>query len=610
MRKSFSKDQLLEALSERIAAHMTREALEHTKKGLELRLEDFDSDDFLWSDAADAARSDIEAEQGADAWSPLGDQENAKNFVNSLSTAGEEDVNALASDWKQGYAQFGEKLMDHLGQDPQLQNVHAANPEGFTDAMAKAMYKYMMDHNSRSAFISSIQQWIVDHDDQFDPTNEDGAIELDPVEWRIYKRLSAFERPYNRSVTSKKASHAALSNKTSRAAQLKEDQTKLKRALALLSEVWEWGHSPEAYDNVRENLHNLPHATLLEIMGEWDAREAAGSNSLMAADFDAVDTTKYARLPVDVLADAIYEKAQAASNTDNGGFHFWVCPYGCHKVSADVEAPQEMDEAGVKGKTAPYSDMVRGEHDPKQTYDWQVYFLDEMDRELDDEHTILNKSYAEALRDAKAMIPTVEGAVSVELEEVKRTIKYEYNINLDERGSFLADVRDENGKTVYWIKAGNELEDGESSIFEDGFMKHKDDLAGLEEYLKQLKIMEPEAKLVSAYAEGAINEDIDDMDLDGGELSDELSPWNNDTLNDVSSGHHIMPPTAEDPYWYIVNADGDPMDSYMSEEEAQAALSAMGEPQDAPPQFGVDFKESTEARIDRLLREAEQLLRL
>lgn len=45
---------------------------------------------------------------------------------------------------------------------------------------------------------------------------------------------------------------------------------------------------------------------------------------------------------------------------------------------------------------------------------------------------------------------------------------FEYFINLDERGSFYADVRNPQGETVFEIKVGNELSEDESSIFDDG----------------------------------------------------------------------------------------------------------------------------------------------
>ncbi len=72
---------------------------------------------------------------------------------------------------------------------------------------------------------------------------------------------------------------------------------------------------------------------------------------------------------------------------------------------------------------------------------------------------------------------------------------FQYYINLDERGSFRADVRDEIGDTVFEIRAGNELEEDETSIFEDGYMKHGRDLVGLQSYLKDLWIMKDGDKL-------------------------------------------------------------------------------------------------------------------
>jgi len=73
---------------------------------------------------------------------------------------------------------------------------------------------------------------------------------------------------------------------------------------------------------------------------------------------------------------------------------------------------------------------------------------------------------------------------------------FKYFINLDERGSFYADVRNTSGKTVFEIKAGNELKENETSIFEDGFMKNKYDLDGLKKYLVELGIMKQNQKLV------------------------------------------------------------------------------------------------------------------
>lgn len=66
------------------------------------------------------------------------------------------------------------------------------------------------------------------------------------------------------------------------------------------------------------------------------------------------------------------------------------------------------------------------------------------------------------------------------------TFYYSYH---DERGEFRADVS-LNDKTV-WETEGYD-------IFEDGFMKHKDDINGLREYLISLNIITEDDKLMAA----------------------------------------------------------------------------------------------------------------
>ena len=62
-------------------------------------------------------------------------------------------------------------------------------------------------------------------------------------------------------------------------------------------------------------------------------------------------------------------------------------------------------------------------------------------------------------------------------------MRFEYFINLDERGDFYADVRDESGATVYEIHGFD--------IFEDGYMRNKSDTWGLRSYMIDLGIMAP-----------------------------------------------------------------------------------------------------------------------
>lgn len=80
----------------------------------------------------------------------------------------------------------------------------------------------------------------------------------------------------------------------------------------------------------------------------------------------------------------------------------------------------------------------------------------------------------------------------------KKGALYGYYINLDERGSFFADVRNLNGRSIFETRAGNSQEDDESSIFDDGFMRDKDDLAGLTTYLIDLCVIPKESQVLAS----------------------------------------------------------------------------------------------------------------
>ena len=65
-------------------------------------------------------------------------------------------------------------------------------------------------------------------------------------------------------------------------------------------------------------------------------------------------------------------------------------------------------------------------------------------------------------------------------QEIEPSQTYEYFINMDERGEFRADVRDDMGNTILDI---------DESMFEDGFMKHKKDLQGLKDYMANIGLI-------------------------------------------------------------------------------------------------------------------------
>lgn len=89
--------------------------------------------------------------------------------------------------------------------------------------------------------------------------------------------------------------------------------------------------------------------------------------------------------------------------------------------------------------------------------------------------------------------------------------KFGWYIDLDERGSFRADVRDEAGNTVYEVSAGDELGEDETSVFDDGYMRDKHDLAGLQAYLRDLKVIPADGEILDMEAFEACLEHPDSL---------------------------------------------------------------------------------------------------
>lgn len=72
---------------------------------------------------------------------------------------------------------------------------------------------------------------------------------------------------------------------------------------------------------------------------------------------------------------------------------------------------------------------------------------------------------------------------------------YIYIIDLDERGIFYAHVEDNEGRTIFSFNNEDSI-DGELWLIEDGFMKHSEDIANLELYLKQMGFIGENDELV------------------------------------------------------------------------------------------------------------------
>lgn len=104
--------------------------------------------------------------------------------------------------------------------------------------------------------------------------------------------------------------------------------------------AWSWSHTQEAYLNVRENIRDLPGKVMREILAEWAAKTGDGPDDF---DDDAFleerSRLEEQGVPLDVMADRIYDLASDQATCTNGGHKAWLCPFGCgpHMVGFDRE---------------------------------------------------------------------------------------------------------------------------------------------------------------------------------------------------------------------------------------------------------------------------------
>ena len=93
--------------------------------------------------------------------------------------------------------------------------------------------------------------------------------------------------------------------------------------------AWSWSHTQEAYDAAKANCYALDHETLTVIWAEWRAyAHQSGVGSFDADNYQRA-LNSGGKLPTDVLAQEVWEKAEAQATCDNGGWNAWLCPYGC-----------------------------------------------------------------------------------------------------------------------------------------------------------------------------------------------------------------------------------------------------------------------------------------
>lgn len=108
--------------------------------------------------------------------------------------------------------------------------------------------------------------------------------------------------------------------------------------------AWSWSHTAEAYDNARQNIENKDREWLEVCWAEWRAAEP---KEYSEHEFNekkyAKALVKAKKLPGDVLASDIWDKASEFATCDNGGFNAYCCPWGCHTVPFDLETSEARE---------------------------------------------------------------------------------------------------------------------------------------------------------------------------------------------------------------------------------------------------------------------------
>lgn len=100
--------------------------------------------------------------------------------------------------------------------------------------------------------------------------------------------------------------------------------------------AWGWSHTHEAYAYAREQIHNLPLPTLLEIYAEWRAKQLSADRGRSTAHwFKSIrhaltqGARFVARRGTYELAETVWLLASEQATCTNGGWEAWVCPHGC-----------------------------------------------------------------------------------------------------------------------------------------------------------------------------------------------------------------------------------------------------------------------------------------
>lgn len=106
--------------------------------------------------------------------------------------------------------------------------------------------------------------------------------------------------------------------------------------------AWEWSYSQEGLDNIRDNIMDMDIDRAIEALAECKAQ---GSREDFEGGFDsdtfeveskrlASELKRNGAYFADIIKEELASQSAKIATCDNGGFQVWICPFGCHTVSA------------------------------------------------------------------------------------------------------------------------------------------------------------------------------------------------------------------------------------------------------------------------------------
>lgn len=98
--------------------------------------------------------------------------------------------------------------------------------------------------------------------------------------------------------------------------------------------MWSWSYSTDGHQAIYNAIQEYPHEDLAIALAEFDASSPDDTDAFNEPLYWE-RKANYDKLPSDILADAVWERASELAECSDGGWYAYICPFQCHGVSLD-----------------------------------------------------------------------------------------------------------------------------------------------------------------------------------------------------------------------------------------------------------------------------------